>query len=244
MQKILVIDDSTAFLNDVESLLRSRYTVIKASSGKRGLEVLQSDQVSAVLLDLKLPDIHGIEVLKRIHEQIDVHLPVIIVTDQNEVEMAVEAMRLGAYDFIAKSFDLNLLTAKIMKAIERRTLEIRVNALKGTQAEHYDRMVFASNVMKKIHYEISHLATLNFDVLIIGETGAGKDLIAFEMHQRGPRRDRPFIPVPMKPLSETLIESELFGHEKGAFSGAEKAKVGKLEAATEGQLHPRSVQHQ
>ncbi len=237
MQKLLVIDDSSEFLSDVDALLQSRYTVVKATSGKRGLELLKINRVGAVLLDLKMPEMDGFEVLKRIHEQIDPHLPVIIVTGQQDVELAVEAIRLGATDFIAKSFDLNLLSAKLLKALERRTLEVGVDALRSTQIETYDRMVFASEAMKKIHWEMSNLARLDFDVLIVGETGVGKDLIAFEMHQRGPRKNHPFIPVPLRSLNESLIESELFGHEKGAFSGAEKTRIGKLEAAHGGTVY-------
>ncbi len=237
MDKLLIIDDSTSFLHDVEVLLRSRYSVVTASSGKKGLEILESEPVSAVLLDLKMPEMHGTEVLAKIRTQIDPHLPVIVVTDQKDVDMAVQAMQLGAYDFIPKSFDLDMLTAKIIKALERRSLEISVNALQSSQAEQYDRMIIASEAMKKVHYETTRLAGLNFDVLITGETGVGKDLIAFELHRRGPRHGSPFIPVPMRTLNETLIESELFGHEKGAFSGAEKAKVGKLEAANGGTVY-------
>ncbi len=237
MEKLLVIDDNVAFLQDVESLLQTRYAVVKATSGRAGLDLVESEKVSAVLLDLKMPDMNGIDVLKKIHEQLDPHLPVIIVTDQSEVEHAVDAMRLGAYDFIPKSFNLNLLTAKIIKALERRSLEISVTALQHSQAERYDRMVFASEPMKKIFYKINQLAMMNFDILICGETGVGKDLIAFELHQRGTRRERPFIPLAVKTYSETLIESELFGHEKGAFSGADKAKVGKLEAANGGMVY-------
>lgn len=237
MQKLLVVDDSTAFLNDAESILRNRYAVVKASSGKRGLELLESERVSAVLLDLKMPDIDGFEVLKRIHEQVDPHLPVIIVTDQHNVESAVEAIRLGAYDFVPKSFNLDLLSAKILKALERRSLEIRLDSMMNSQVDRYDRMVFSSDAMKKIHYTLSNLASMSFDVLIVGETGVGKDLIAFELHQRSPRKGRPFIPVALRSLSETLIESELFGHEKGAFSGAAKTKIGKLEAANGGTLY-------
>ncbi len=236
-QKLLVIDDSPDFLNDVESLLHNRYAVVKAISGKRGLEVLESERVGAVLLDLKMPEMDGFEVLKRIHEQVDPHLPVIIVTAQQDVELAVEAIRRGATDFISKSFDLDLLSAKLLKALERRTLEVGVDALRSTQIETYDRMVFASEAMKKIHWEMTNLAKLDFDILIVGETGVGKDLIAFEMHQRGPRRTHPFIPVPLRSLNESIIESELFGHEKGAFSGAEKTRIGKLEAAHGGTVY-------
>ncbi len=237
MERILIIDDSVAFLNDVESLLRDRYQILKASTGKRGIDLARSENPSAVLLDLGLPDIDGAEVLQILHKEVDPYLPVIVVTDHTDTETAIATMRLGAYDFIPKSFNREVLTAKLLKALERRSLEISVRALQSSFAEHHDRLVFASEAMKRVHYEISRLAALPFDVLIVGETGVGKDLCAFETHQRSPRRDRPFIPLAMRSLSESLIESELFGHEKGAFSGAEKTKIGKLEAANGGTLY-------
>jgi DNA-binding NtrC family response regulator len=179
----------------------------------------------------------GTEVLQILHRDVDPFLPVIIVTDQSDTETAVEMMRLGAYDFVSKSFNRDMLAAKLTKALERRGLEISVRALQSSFAEFHDRLVFASDAMKKVHYELTRLAGLSFDVLIHGETGVGKDLCAFELHQRSSRRDKPFIPVAMRVLSESIIESELFGHEKGAFSGADKAKVGKLEAANGGTLY-------
>jgi two-component system response regulator HydG len=237
MQKLLVVDDSLPFLSDMEVLLRDLYTVVTASTGRKGLDMVRSEQVAAVLLDLMLPDISGHEVLKIIHREIDPLLPVIIITDHANVENAVVAMRNGAYDFMLKNFNRNILCEKIAKALERRSLEISVQALQGSFADMHDRFVFGSDVMRKVNMELTRLANLMFDVLIAGETGVGKDLAAFEIHRRGPRSEKPFLPLAMKALSETLIESELFGHERGAFSGADKAKVGKLEAASGGTLY-------
>ena len=237
MDRVLIIDDSVTFLNDVESLLCDRYHIRTASTAKKGLEIARTEGPSAVLLDLRLPDMDGTEVLQILHRDVDPFLPVIIVTDQSDTETAVELMRLGAYDFVSKSFNRDMLAAKLTKALERRGLEISVRALQSSFAEFHDRLVFASDAMKKVHYELTRLAGLTFDVLISGETGVGKDLCAFELHQRSARRDKPFIPVAMRVLSESIIESELFGHEKGAFSGADKAKVGKLEAANGGTLY-------
>ncbi len=237
MDRILVIDDSTSFLTDIESLLCDRYVVRTATNARRGLEMARTEGVAAVLLDLQLPDMNGREVLQALHRDVDAYLPVIIVTDLSDTETAVDLMRLGAYDFVSKSFNTDILSAKLSKALERRSLELSVRALQSSFAEHHDRLVFASEAMKKVHYEITRLSGLSFDVLIQGETGVGKDLCAFEIHQRSPRRDKPFIPLAMRTLSESLIESELFGHEKGAFSGADRAKVGKIEAANGGTLY-------
>ena len=237
MEKLLVVDDSLPFLSDVEALLKDRYRIVTAGTGQAGLDILKSQQVAAVLLDLMLPDTNGNELLKTIRRDIDPLMPVIIVTDYASVENAVTAMRNGAHDFTTKNFNRDVLCAKIDKAMERRRLEIGYQALQGSLADLHDRFVFSSDVMKKIHFEITRLGNLNFDVLITGETGVGKDLIAFEIHRRSPRASMPFIPLAMKALSETLIESELFGHEKGAFSGADKTKVGKLEAAEGGTVY-------
>lgn len=237
MDKLLLIDDSPAFLSDVESLLRDRFQILKATSGRRGVEMARSENPAAVLLDLRMPDMDGLQVLEALHRDVDPYLPVIIITDHADAESAVQAMRLGAYDFISKTFNREVLSAKLLKALERRTLEISVKALQSSFADYHDQFVFASDAMKRVHYELTRLANVGFDVLITGETGVGKDLCAFEIHQRSARRDRPFIPLAMRSLSETLIESELFGHEKGSFSGADKTKIGKLESANGGTLY-------
>jgi DNA-binding NtrC family response regulator len=237
MDKILIIGDGTSFLDDVETLLRQRYVVARATTGKRGLEIIESELISAVLLELTLPDMHGLDVLKKIHADIDPHLPVIIFTNHPEADTAVTAMNLGAYDFVTKDLGLDALAAKVLKALERRHLELSVKALQSTFAEHQDAFIFVSDTMKRVNIEITRLSQTDFDILITGETGVGKDLIAFEIHRRSRRRDKPFIAIPMKTLSETLIESELFGHERGAFSGAERTKIGKLEAANGGTVY-------
>ncbi|HLP16330.1 MAG TPA: sigma-54 dependent transcriptional regulator [Bacteroidota bacterium] len=237
MEKLLIIDDNTSFMNDVESLLDDRYQVLKADTGSCGIDILKSEQISAVLLDLELPDMFGTEVLRIIHEDIEQHMPVIIVTDHSDIENAVEAMRRGAYDFLPKNFNRELLTEKIHKALERRSLELRVNALQNSIQDQQNKFICISDKMKKVNYEMTRMAALNFDILLNGETGAGKDTVAYELHSRSLRHDKPFIPISVKSLSETLIESELFGHEKGAFSGADKSKIGKFEAAHGGTVY-------
>jgi DNA-binding NtrC family response regulator len=237
MDRLLIIDDNVSFLNDVESLLHDHFAVAKAATGAKGFEILKAEDILAVLLDLQLPDMSGLEILQKIHRDIDPHLPVIIVTEHVDAEKAVECMKRGAYDFIPKSFHRNVLAAKILKALERRALELSVRALQTSFDDHHDQMVFVSDAMKRIHYEVTRIAPLPFDVLLVGETGVGKDMIAYEIHRRSPRRHKPFIPLAMRALTESLIESELFGHEKGAFSGAERDHIGKLEAAHGGTVY-------
>jgi DNA-binding NtrC family response regulator len=235
--KLLIIDDSIEFLNDVCMLLHGKYDILTAADARSGIDILRNERVSAILLDLNLPDMFGIDVLKRIHSEIDPYIPVIIVTEYDDSEKIVTAMRLGAYDFIPKHFNLEVLSAKISKALERRALHLGINALQEEYLEQQGRFVFSSETMKKVSFEMTRLANLDVDVILYGETGVGKDLIASQIHVRGNRREKPFIPVSIRSLSDTLIESELFGHEKGAYSGADRSKVGKFEAADKGTVY-------
>ena len=234
MENLLIIDDSLEFLEDVEVLLKERYKIYKANIAKKGLEILHSTQISAILLDLQLPDIHGLEVLKIIHEEIDPYIPVIIITEFDNTDNVVQAMKNGAYDFLSKDFNLELLSAKIEKALKHRSLEIGVNAIKLNIQEGRNKFIFASDVMKKINFEITRISKLDFDILLLGETGVGKDLVAYEIYERSNRFKSPFISVSLRSLSESIVESELFGHEKGAFTGAIQSKVGFFEAANHG----------
>jgi len=237
MEKLLIMHDGVSFGRNVETLLKDCYAVITANSAKQGLDILKRERIAVVLLDSLLPDIRSTELLSMIHNDVDPHLPVIIIADHADVDSAVEAMRRGASDFITKDVKPNHLAAKILKALERRDLEIRVKALQHGLIEQQNAFIFASDVMKALSFEITRIARIGFDLLLVGETGVGKDLIAGQVHLRSPRSDKPFIPISMRTLSETLIESELFGHEKGAFSGADKAKMGKFEAANGGTIY-------
>jgi len=153
------------------------------------------------------------------------------------METSAESMRLGAPDFVSKGSIQEVLPTKLRRALARRVLDSSPAVSHDGFGECHGRFVFASDAMKRVHFEISRLANTNFDVLIVGETGVGKDLCAYEIHRRSARKDKPFVPLALRALSESLIESELFGHERGAFSGAEKAKPGKLEAADGGTLY-------
>jgi DNA-binding NtrC family response regulator len=234
MERLLIVDDSIAFLNDLKELFTDAFDVSTASNGQEALDILKRERFSAILLDINLPDLKGTEVLKIVHSEIDPYLPVIIITDYDDVNNVIEAMRHGASDFIPKDINLNVLASKIRKALERRELHLNLDALRNEYLEKQDSFVFVSDAMKKLNYEITRLANLRVDVLLVGETGVGKDIIASQIYLRSNRFEKPFIPVPIRSLSDTLIESELFGHEKGAFSGADRLKVGKFEAADKG----------
>ncbi len=237
MRNLLIVDDSVPFMNDVEFVMKDRYKIFKAENGKKGLSILQRENINLVLLDLKLPDIQGLEILGKIHSEIDPLMPVIVITDYGNVETAVKAMQLGAADFIQKDFNRNLLNEKIAQAFEKRELSLRLHALEAAADEDTDRFLVAGNAAKKIQLEIERFANQDVHILLTGETGVGKDAVAREIHMRSNRREKLFLKVSLHALSENLIESELFGHERGAFSGADEAKIGRFEAADGGTVY-------
>ncbi|MCL5267090.1 MAG: sigma-54 dependent transcriptional regulator [Bacteroidetes bacterium] len=237
MLRLLIVDDSMKYLNDISSLLSRKYEIVRAHSGKKALEILKISTVDAVLLDLELSDIDGLEVLSRMHNEINPYLPVIIVTDHGEVENAVRAMKAGADDFVPKGFQIELLAARLEKALEKRELEMKTQVLKENYDASHDKFVFASDAMKRVNLEATRLANVDEDVLLIGESGVGKDLIAHLIHEKSRRNNKPFVEVPISSLSETLIESELFGHEPWAFTGADRVRIGKFESANGGTIY-------
>lgn len=237
MQNLLIVDDSVPFMNDVEFIMKDKYKILKAENGKKGLSILQQENINLVLLDLKLPDIHGLEILRKIHSEIDPLLPVIVITDYGNVETAVKAMQLGAADFIQKDFNRNVLNEKIAQAFEKRELSLRLHALEAEVDEDSDRFLVAGKAAKKVQLDIERFANQDVHILLTGETGVGKDAVAREIHLRSNRRDKLFMKVSLHALSESLIESELFGHERGAFSGADEAKIGRFEAADGGTVY-------
>jgi two-component system, NtrC family, response regulator AtoC len=231
---VLIIDDSREFTEDLKLMLHDKFEIITAETANAGLDLLQKNQVAVLLLDLQLPDIHGLDLLEKIHNEIDPYLPVIIVTEFDEIKYVVKAMRLGAYDFLSKDFHVDLMKEKINLALLQKRLRLNISGLQNQNMLTDDSFVFASEEMKKVNFEISRLANLNFDVLLSGETGVGKDMIATQIFLRSKRKDKAFISVPIRTLTETLLESELFGHEKGAFTGADRMKIGKFESANQG----------
>ncbi len=237
MQKLLIIDDSVSFMNDVEFVLKNEFQIFKAENGKKGLAVIMKEDINLVLLDLKLPDIYGLDILEKIQKEIDPLLPVIIITDYGNVQTAVKAMKLGAADFIQKDFNKDVLIEKIIRAFKQRELNIKLSALEDAIDEESDKLIISGEAIRKIEMDIEKFANQDVHILLTGETGVGKDIIAKEIHLRSNRRNKLFSCVSIHTLSENLIESELFGHEKGAFSGADEAKTGKFEAANGGTIY-------
>ncbi|MCX6162506.1 MAG: response regulator, partial [Ignavibacteriae bacterium] len=208
MRNLLIIDDNKDFLEDVSLMLKPDFNVFTAETAYLGLDILKINRISVVLLDLQLPDLHGLDVLEKIHTEIDPYLPVIIITEFDNIEYVVKAMKLGAYDFLTKDFHVDLIKQKIEQSLAQKDLKIKVTGLQNSLSAGSNDFIFASESMKKISYEITKLANLDFDVLLSGETGVGKDMIASRIHLCGKRNDKPYIPIPIRSLNESMLESE------------------------------------
>jgi two-component system response regulator AtoC len=234
---ILVVDDDDGLRESFRLVLEDEYELLDASDGKQALEVLRASPVDLVLLDIRLPDLDGIQVLERI-KALDEQIEVILVTAVKTVRTAVAAMKLGAFDYLTKPFEEDELVAVIRRALEKRSLEREVVFLRS----ELDRRSGGAEIigqhpeMEKLARVIGQMARTTTTVLITGESGTGKELIARAIHRQGPRRDKPFVAVNPAAISEMLMESELFGHEKGAFTGATQRKLGKFELAHGGTL--------
>jgi two-component system NtrC family response regulator len=238
MNSILIVDDERNYLLVLKALLSEEgYQVITAEDARKGLELLQENDLDVVITDMKMPGMDGMEFMERIRlRQPD--LPVIMMTAFGSVEKAVEAMRKGAFDYILKPFKNEELKLTISKAINHYHL-VTQNRLFARELQgkyHFGNIVGKSVQMQRIFELVEKVAPTKATVLITGDSGTGKELIARAIHYNSPRKDRPFISINCGALPETLLESELFGHEKGAFSGAVSQRKGRFELAHEGTL--------
>jgi DNA-binding NtrC family response regulator len=234
---VLVIDDEPGVRASVRMVLDGVCDVLEAPDGPSGIEIARSQDVDVCLLDVRLPGMEGIEVLERL-KRIDAALEVVLVTAVRTVRTAVEAMKLGAYDYLTKPFAADDLRSVVSRAVERRALQREVRYLRDELARHegFDQLVGRSSTMRRVYERVRQVADTNATVLITGESGTGKELIARAIHRQGARRDRPFVAVNCAALPAELLESELFGHERGAFTGAHARKLGKFEVAHTGTL--------
>jgi DNA-binding NtrC family response regulator len=233
-RRILVVEDEEKLRRVIElQLSTSGFDVDKAATAEEGLKVV--DRADMVLTDLRLPNMDGLHFLSLIRRQ-NAQVPVVIMTAYGSVETAVEAMKNGATDFLLKPFSLDHLMQVVAKALEMRALRDENRKLKeelGRRYE-YDNIIGRSEAMQEIFATIERVAPTRATVLLAGESGVGKDLIARAIHFHSPRRDRPLVKINCSAIPENLMESELFGYEKGAFTGATGAKPGKFEQADTG----------
>ena len=238
--KILVIDDEPILRDSLEVALKtSGYETVTARTGEEGLELFQKEKPDLVLLDHWLPGINGDEVLRKIKER-DLEIPVIVMTAQGSIELAVNSMKMGAFDFLIKPFELDQIEALIQKGLERIRLKKELEWLRSQYQERFRSGGFigGSQKMRDV-LELAEKAAQSSDttILIEGETGTGKELLSEYIHFLSPRSSFPFIPINCGAIPKDLFESELFGYEKGAFTGAlDKGKIGKVEAAERGTL--------
>lgn len=236
MNKILIIDDEEHLCWALEKGLRQEgYQVITATRGKDGLELIQNETPSLVILDLKMPEIDGLEVLVKAKDMIP-KLPVIMITAHGSIDTAIEAMKLGAVDYITKPFDLDELKIIVKQALMVSRLREEVVFLRSELNRNHGRILGNSPAIQEINSLVERVADSNATVLITGESGTGKEVTALSIHNHSYRRDKSYVPINCAALPETLLESELFGHEKGAFTGAVVRKIGRFEMADKGTL--------
>jgi len=233
--KILVVDDEP----DIRSLLGeclvvAGFETVEAGDGDEAIAAVQAERPSVILLDVNMPRQGGMEVLPEL-KRIAPDVPVIMCTARMDVPTAVRAMQLGAYDYLTKPFDPELLVLTVKRACERQELVARIDLLKsqGEGMSLVERMG-SSRAIESVIQQVAKVARSSFTVLIQGETGTGKELVARAIHNQSPRRGKPFVAVDCGAIPETLVESELFGYERGAFTGATRRKEGRLQAAADG----------
>jgi two-component system response regulator HydG len=238
--RILVVDDEPSARSGLEKLLRQDgYEVDAASEGAIALGIASERPPDVVVTDLKMPKMDGIELLRKLREQ-DPDLPVIVVTAFGDVSSAVGAMRAGAEDYLTKPVDFDALALAIERALERRDLKVEAEnlrrQLRERDGEGLEGLIGASPAMQKVYRVARQVAAARATVLITGESGTGKGELARAIHRKGPRADKALITLHCAALAESLLESELFGHEKGAFTGADKRRAGRFEQAHGGTL--------
>lgn len=237
MKKILIADDEKNMRWILsKNLIEDGFEVIEASDGEEAFKFFVDQEPNMVILDYRMPNIDGMEVLRRV-KAINDKVPVIMITAHGSTDAAVEAMKLGAIDYISKPFDIEELKLAVKKALKIEALNDTIDYLKTRVIEVFDtRIIGTSKRMQNIFEMIEKVADTYATVLITGESGTGKELIAHAIHNKSSRKDKPYITVNCGAIPETLLESELFGYEKGAFTGAQNRKFGRFDRAQGGTL--------
>jgi nitrogen regulation protein NR(I) len=238
MSTLLIVDDEPNVLYSLQKRLRSdSLNVITATTAKQGMEMVARHDPDAVLLDVRLPDMSGLDAFDEIRER-DPRLPVVIITAHATTETAIEAMKRGAFEYLLKPLDLPELRKVVARALDLSRLS-RVPAVFGEEAgadASVDRIVGLSAPMQAVYKNIGRVAAQDVNVLILGESGTGKELVARAIYFHSRRSKRPFLAINCAAIPESLLESELFGHERGAFTGADRRRIGKFEQANRGTI--------
>jgi len=234
---LLIVDDDEGMRDTLTAMLRRDYRVLRAASGEFALQMMEKEDVDLMLLDVRLPGISGFEVLKIARENYP-YIEVIVISVIRELDAAIEAMRFGAYHYISKDFDLEGVKRLVANASERQDLNRHVLRLSAEIAEQHDRefVVGTSRTTREIVELVHKVARLSATILILGESGTGKELLARLIHRESGQPNAPFVAVNLAAIPRELVESTLFGHEKGSFTGAIRQQLGKFELASGGTL--------
>jgi len=234
---VLIVDDDEGMRDTLTAVLRRSFRILKTATGESALQIMEKEDVDLMMLDVRLPGISGFEVLKIVKENYS-YVEVIVISALKELEIAVEAMRHGAYHYISKDFDIEGVRTLVNNASERQDLSRHVMRLSAEVAEQNDRefIVGPSRTTRDIIDLVHKIAKLSATVLILGESGTGKELLARLIHRESADPASPFVPVNLAAIPKELVESTLFGHEKGAFTGAIRQQLGKFELAGGGTL--------
>lgn len=236
MAKILIIDDEANIRTCLRDILEyEKYEIDEAEHGLKGLEMLEQNGYDLILCDIKMPKIDGLEILNRIQQSAHANIPVIMISGHGDINTAVEAIKKGAFDYIAKPLDLNRLLITVRNAMDKASLITETKTLKKKIKPAYE-IIGESKTLKEVLAMADRVATTDARVLICGENGTGKELIARRIFENSQRADQPFVEVNCAAIPSELIESELFGHEKGAFTSAIKQRKGDFEQADCGTL--------
>jgi len=235
MAKILVIDDERSIRNTLKDILEfEKHQVTLAENGKLGLEAAQNSVFDLIFSDIKMPEMDGIELLVQLKEK-EIEVPIIMISGHGNIETAVECIKKGAFDFIEKPIDLNRLLVTVRNALERNNLVAESKTLKKKVGNKH-QMIGASPAIEKVRMMIERVAPTDARVLITGDNGTGKEVVARLLYEQSHRADGPYVEVNCAAIPSELIESELFGHEKGAFTSAIKQRIGKFEQADGGTI--------
>ncbi|OGP50441.1 MAG: hypothetical protein A2Y79_05970 [Deltaproteobacteria bacterium RBG_13_43_22] len=232
---VLVVDDEFGVLQSFKMVLKDEFNVLLAATGADAIDLFNKNAVDLVLLDILLPDINGLDLLEKLKD-LDSSIEIIMITAVKDIQTAVKSIRMGAYDYIVKPFDVIEVLKVIKRALEKRDLIRKVIYLKNelVRFNYFEEMVGQDEKMIRVFELISMFSQTDGTVLIQGESGTGKELVARAIHNRSNRKDQPFVVINCAAIPPTLMESEIFGYQKGAFTGASTTVIGKLEIANKG----------